>query len=323
MAALAHHQGVRKGAPVELRQVRFFVAVAEDRHFGRAAERMYIAQPALSQHIRRLERELGVLLFDRSARHVHLTPAGEAFLDGARRLLSQADETARQAKLADAGQSGTVRIAVDPFAADRVVPGALRHWSTRRPGVRPLLTAGRRAELLDLLRRHEIDLAVLDGPVTDPALEVTELMEHDAVVLAPSGHRLAAAAEVEIIDLRGEPFVMLDRAIAPGVHDRTIALCDAAGFSPRVELEVADPALVPLAVASGAGIAVLGSHHVPDRTFTGTEVRPLSGLEPLTSVVAVCVRDGATSQAVDFIELLRELTRGVSFRSRTMLTAVS
>src|SRR3954447_3855593 len=141
--------------------MRLFVAVAEDRHFGRAAERMYIAQPALSQHVRRLEHELGVRLFDRSSRHVRLTPAGTAFLDGARRLLSNADETARRAKLAHQGESGAIAIAVDVAAAATVLPAGLRRWAACRPDVRPVLASGRRPELLDLARRREVDLAVL------------------------------------------------------------------------------------------------------------------------------------------------------------------
>jgi DNA-binding transcriptional LysR family regulator len=267
---------VERGAPVELRQIRLFVAVAEDRHFGRAAERMYIAQPALSQHVRRLEHDLGVRLLDRSGRHVRLTPAGNAFLDGARRLLAQTDEAARLARLADVGETGTVAIGVDLAAAAGLLPETLRYWSARRPAVRPVLTAGRRPELLDLLRRRELDLAVLDGPVTDAAFETEALVEHDAVVLVPATHRLADESHVRVPHLRDEDLVLVERTVAPGLHDRTIALCHAAGFSPHVSLEVQEPGLVPLAVASGAGLAVVGSNHVADRSVAGVESRPLA-----------------------------------------------
>ena len=310
-----------RGTPVELRQIRYFVAVAEDRHFGRAAERMYIAQPALSQHIRRLEHELGVRLLDRSGRHVRLTPAGDAFLDGARRLLSQADEAARLARLADVGETGTVAIGVDLAAAAGLLPGALRRWSTRRPAVRPVLTAGRRPELLDLLRRRELDLAMLDGPVTDGAFETEALVEHDAVVIVPTTHRLADQPDVRVAQLCHEDLVLVDRTVAPGMHDRTIALCDAAGFSPRVSLEVQDVELVPLTVASGMGIAVLGSNLVADRTFAGVESRPLAGTDPFTSVLVAWIVDGATRQAVEFVEVLVEFARTAP-RPRPMLTAV-
>lgn len=307
---------------MELRQIRFFAAVAEDRHFGRAAERMYIAQPALSQHIRRLEHELDVRLLDRSGRHVRLTPAGDAFLEGARRLLSLADEAARLARLADVGETGTVAIGIDLAAAAGLLPGALRRWSARRPAVRPVLTAGRRPELLDLLRRRELDLAVLDGPVTDAAFETEALVEHDAVVLVPTTHRLADEPHVRVAQLCDEDLVFVDRTVAPGLHDRTIALCDAAGFSPRVSLEVHEPDLVPLAVASGAGVAVVGSNHVADRTFAGVESRPLADTGPLTSVLVAWIDDGATRQAVEFVELLVEIARDTPRRPRQMLTAV-
>jgi DNA-binding transcriptional LysR family regulator len=307
---------------VELRQIRFFVAVAEDRHFGRAAERMYIAQPALSQHIRRLEHELDVRLFDRSGRHVRLTPAGDAFLEGARRLLAQADETARRARLADAGESGTVTIGVNIAAAGSLLPGALRSWSIRRPTVRPVLTAARRPELLDLLRRHELDLAVLDGPVADAAFETEVLVEYDTVLLLPAAHPLGDEAEVDIGQLSDEEFVLLDRTVAPGLHDRTIAMCDSAGFSPHVSLEVQDPGLVPLAVASGAGVAVTGSNHVADRSFAGVRARPLVGADPMTSVLVAWIDDGATRQTLEFIETLIEVTRDAARRPRAVLTAV-
>ena len=251
-----------------------------------------------------------------------LTPAGDAFLEGARRLLAQADETARRAKLADEGESGTVAIGVDIAAAGSLLPGALRSWSIRKPAVRPVLTSARRPELLDLLRRHELDLAVLDGPVADAPFETEVLIEHDTVLLLPAAHPLADMPNMDITQLRDEQFVLVDRTVAPGLHDRTIAMCDAAGFSPRVSLEVQDPGLVPLAVASGAGVAVTGSNHVADRTVAGVRTRQLVGAEPLTSVLVVWVDDGVTRQTLEFIETLIEDTRAAPRRTRPSLTAV-
>jgi len=293
---------------VELRQVRLFVAVAEDCHFGRAAERMCIAQPALSQHIRRLERELGVRLFDRSSRRVRLTPAGAAFLDGARRMLAHAEEAARGARLAEQGRAGSITIALDPVAAAGLLPAALQRWATIRPTVRPTLVAGRRPELLDLARRREVDVVLLEGPLTDAALQVDVLEEHDAVVLLPAGHRLVERAAVEFSDLRDESFVFVDRTIAPGLHDRTIAECDAAGFSPRIELEVRGLELVPLVVASGTAVAVVGRNHVADRATAGVEARPVGSIEALTSLAIARGRHDAPRQAVEFVALVLELT---------------
>jgi DNA-binding transcriptional LysR family regulator len=268
---------------------------------------MYIAQPALSQHIRRLEHELGVQLFDRSARHVRLTPAGDAFLAPASRLLTQAEEAARRAQLARDGESGTVAIGVDVAAARSILPAALHRWSTRRPDVRPLLTAANRPELLDLLRRRELDLAVLDGPITEAAFSTHELVKQQALVLVPSGHRLAAREAIEPTELCDEPFVMLDRTVAPGVHDPTLALCVDAGFSPRVVLQVRDADLVPLTVAAAIGIAIVGSNHVSDRAFAGVEIRPLVTPHPLGSLVVAWVDDGATRQSREFTQLLIDL----------------
>lgn len=297
---------------MELRQVRFFVAVAEDRHFGRAAQRMYIAQPALSQHVRRLELELGVRLFDRSGRRVRLTPAGEAFLVIAQRLLSQADEAARRARLAQEGVTGTISIGVEPGATLGVVPAALRCWGASRPDVRPVLASGRRAELLDRVWRGEIDVAVLRGPVSDVALASEVLLEHDPVVLLPSGHPLCAHEVLEVARLRDEPFVVVDRTVEPGVHDRTIAMCDAAGFSPRVVAEVDTPALVPLLVASHLGVAVVPQDETVSGVLRDVEVRRLGGAGPIASLVAARAADGATRQAIEFVEVLAGAARAAA-----------
>jgi DNA-binding transcriptional LysR family regulator len=308
---------------MELRQVRFFVAVAEERHFGRAAERMYIAQPALSQHIRRLERELGVRLFDRSSRHVRLTPAGTVFLRGARRLLATADETMRDAVRADEGQLGTISIAVDLAAAGDVLAAALGRWAALRPSVRPSLVAGRRPELLDLARRHDVDVVLVEGPVSDGRLHADVLVEHDTVVLVPAAHRLAAQSSVAFDELRDENFVVIERAVAPGLHDRTIAECDAAGFSPRVQLQVGEPGLVQQVVAAGSCVAVVGTNHVASGTAPGVEVRPLRASEALTSLVVVWDRDHATAQSAEFVRLLVDVTRTSRVRSHGPIGVVA
>src|SRR3954454_17467734 len=247
-------RGQRK--TMELRQIRFFTAVAEERHFGRAAERMYIAQPALSQHIRRLERELGVRLFDRSARHVRLTPAGEAFLQVARRMASQVDEATVAARRAEAGEAGSLGIGVNVSVAAPILSLALRHWSRLRPGVRPRLTSGRAAELVDLVRRRELDVALVDGPVVDRNLPSALVTEDHMVIVLPADHELARRDAVSIRSLMGEQFVAVSRRSSMSLHDRFIELCGAAGFSPDVALEVDDPDLLPLAVAAGLGVGL-------------------------------------------------------------------
>jgi DNA-binding transcriptional LysR family regulator len=292
---------------MELRQIRFFVAVAEDRHFGRAAERMYIAQPALSQHIRRLERELGVQLLDRSARHVRLTPAGEAFLGVARRMLRQVDEGTDAARRAEAGETGSLAVGVNMAVAAPVLSVLLRHWNRVRPAVHPRLTSGCARELVDLVRRRELDLALVDGPVADGGLDSALVMDDRLVVVLPADHPLAHEEMVSLRSLRAERFVAVTRRSSVTLHDRLIELCAGAGFSPDVALEVDDPDLLPIAVTAGLGVGLVASISVAGRPMPGLVWRPLADAGATIPLVAVSARDGATAQTREFLLLVENL----------------
>jgi DNA-binding transcriptional LysR family regulator len=292
---------------VELRQIRFFVAVAEDRHFGRAAERMYIAQPALSQHIRRLERELGVQLFDRSARHVRLTPAGEAFLVVARRMLRQVEEGTDAARRAEAGETGSLAVGVNMSVGAPVLSVLLRHWHRARPAVRPRLTSGSARELVDLVRRRELDLALVDGPVTDGGLDSALVLDDRLVVVLPVDHPLAREEVVPLRALRSERFVAVSRRSSMSLHDRLIELCAAAGFNPDIALEVDDADLLPVAVTAGLGVGLVASISVAGRTMPGLVWRPVADPGAVIPLVAVSARDGATAQTREFLLLVENL----------------
>ena len=194
---------------MELRQIRFFLAVAEERHFGRAAERMNIAQPALSQHLGRLERELGAELFDRSPPQVQLTPAGEAFLEVARRVSRQVDGTTVAAPRSDGGETGSLGLGVHLPVAAPVLSVLLGHWSRLRPAAAPRLTSGRSDELVDLVRRGELDVALVEGPVTDPGLRISLLSETVVAVAAGSGLTTQAQDFLHLVDTlrRGSRFL--------------------------------------------------------------------------------------------------------------------
>ena len=304
---------------MEFRQIKFFMAVAEERHFGRAAERMFIAQPALSQHIRRLERELDVRLFDRSARHVRLTAAGEAFLQVAQRMLRQADEATQAARRAEAGEAGSLGVGMHASVAAPVLSVVLRHWSRLRPGVQPRLTSGRAGELVDLVRRGELDVALVDGPVTDRGLTSTLVVEDQMVILLPAEHTLARQETVSIKSLESEQFVAVSRRSSATLHDRFIELCATAGFSPDVAVEVDDPDLLPLAVAAGLGVGLVAQALVAGRVTPGVVSRPLDDARAAIPLVAVVARQGATAQAQEFLHLVQNLhQRGRPLHSATV-----
>ena len=292
---------------MDLRQIRFFVAVAEDRHFGRAAERMDIAQPALSQDVRRLERDLAVQLLDRSGRQVRLTPAGDAFLEVARRMLRQVDDGTGAARRAEAGEPGRLAVGAHMAVAAPVLSVLLRDWYRVRPAVQPRLTSGRARDLVDLVRRRELDLALVDGPVTDGGLDSAVVIEDPLVVVLPAHHPLAQEEAVSLRSLQRERFVAVARRTSVGLHDRLIELCSAAGFSPEIALEVDDPDLLPVAVAGGLGVALAASVSVVGKSTPGVVSRPVADADATIPLVAVSARDGATAQTREFLLLIENL----------------
>jgi DNA-binding transcriptional LysR family regulator len=289
---------------MELRQIKFFMAVAEERHFGRAAERMFIAQPALSQHVRRLERELEVQLFDRSARHVRLTPAGEAFLEVAQRMARQVDEATTAARRAEAGHTGTLAIGVHLPLAGPLLSNALRHWNRLRPAVHPRLTSGRTPHLIDLVRRHELDIAIVDGPVTDRALTTTPITDDPLVIVLPADHPLTQHQTISFTDLHHQPFITIARHTSMSLHDRLIELCGTANFNPHITLELDDPDLLPMAVTAGLGLAITPSTTITNHLTPGLTSRPLNHPRATIPLIAITAHDHTTTQTQDFLQLL-------------------
>lgn len=296
---------------MELRQIKFFMAVAEERHFGRAAERMSVTQPALSQHVRRLERELGAQLFDRSGRQVRLTPAGEAFLQVANRVSRHVDK-ATAVRGAEAEPRG-LGLGVHLPVAASVLPVLLAHWGRLQPAVRPRLTSGRSDELVDLVRRRELDVALVDGPVTDSGLRSTLVLEDLLVIVLPADHWLAGEDSLTLDSLRGEQFVTPARRSSTNLHDRFAELCRAAAFSPEVAVEVEDPDLLPMAVAAGLGVGLAALGSVTGRALPGLVWRPLADDGATVPLIAVSAEEGITSQTREFLHLIETLRHGSRF----------
>lgn len=304
---------------MELSHIKAFMAVAEEGHFGRAAERMYITQPALSQHVRRLERELGEQLFDRSARQLRLTQAGEAFLQVATRVSRQVDKATATAPRPDGGETGGLGLGVHMPVAAPVLSVLLGHWTRLRPATQPRLTSGRSDELVDLVRRRELDVALVDGPVTDPDLNSTLVLEDELVVVLPAQHPLAREHSVTFGSLREEQFVTVARRSSMSLHDRFIELCGAAGFSPGIALEVDDLDLLPMAVAAGLGVGLAASLSVTGKTLPGLVWRPLADDRATFPLVAITARQGITAQTQEFLHLVETLRRGSRFLPLTTI----
>jgi DNA-binding transcriptional LysR family regulator len=286
---------------VELRHIRCALAVAEARHFGRAAERLFITQPALSQHIRNLERELRCQLFDRSARSVTLTPAGEVFIAGARIVLRDTDALVLSTRAAQVGETGTIAVGLDLASSESLLTQVLGAWAANCQGVRPRLASGRRSDLVDAVHNHDLDVALVDGPLLVPWATITTLRTVALGVILPVGHRLARQVTLDVGDLAGERLIGFPQGTAPGVHDALVSVYASAGLGYEVGLELDEPALVRMAVRAGLGLTVMAG--VDEAVLPeGLVVVPLADERAVVPVVAVW-RPDCSIQARAFVRM--------------------
>jgi LysR family transcriptional regulator, hca operon transcriptional activator len=204
---------------VELRHLRYFVAVAEELNFTRAAARLRTAQPSLSQQIRRLEGEVGVQLLERTNRRVQLTAAGRAFLREARELLNHADRAVQAAVRADAGQMGTLSVGVMPAAEIQILPRILPAVASRLPDVKLSLHSVPFADTLAGLRNQSLDVSFLWAPIEEPDLKTYEVLKQRVLVALPAGHPLARLSRVPLERLREFPCVAPSRRAPPPLLD--------------------------------------------------------------------------------------------------------
>ncbi|GHE91180.1 LysR family transcriptional regulator [Amycolatopsis deserti] len=242
---------------MELRHLRYFTAVADTCHFGKAAERLHMAQPALSHAIRQLEAELGAPLFTRTTRQVRLTPAGEFLLAEARRVLDTVEDSVRGVRRIADGRLGLVRVGFTGTSAFSHLPRIARAVKRDLPGVAvevhaDLLTPAQ----CDGLRNGDLDLAVLRPPAQGEDIDLHTLEVEPLILAVPADHRLAVEPVVSVADLRTESFISYASKDSV-VNDAVMRSCQAAGFSPRREHEAAGTAVLLALVAGGLGIAVL------------------------------------------------------------------
>ncbi|SEG90647.1 transcriptional regulator, LysR family [Actinacidiphila yanglinensis] len=294
---------------MDLRHLRYYVAVAEERHFGRAAERLHMAQPPLSQAIRRLETELGVELLHRTTRRVDLTEAGRAYLERARAILAEVDEAGHLARQVAAGVVGRLAIGCVGSATYSLLPALSRHLSARLPGV----DFSFRGEMLapdqaDALRAGTIDVALLRPPVAEPSL-VAHLLRRDRLVVAlPSEHALAGRRQVRAADLAGTDLIVHSSARRSVMYEVVLRLLHDAGVEPRIRHEVGETSTLVTLVAGGLGAAVV-PEPVTALSLPGVVYRPL--VRPATTVELVVAHraDRAEPHLVRAVEGIREVVR--------------
>jgi len=281
---------------VELRQLRYFVAVAEELHFHRAAERLHISQPPLSQQIRALEEELGFALLVRTRRRVELTPAGAAFLRDARAILGELDGAVAGARRIDAGLTGRLRINFVGSALFSTVPGTVERFRRSRPGVALELRERATADQLRAVRAGVADVGLVRPPIEDDdSLRVETVLRERTVAALPAAHPLAELRRVPLRRLAAEPLVLFPRDQAPGFHDLLIDSLAGSGSAPRV-IQIAPEMLTIIGlVAAGTGVSLVPAS-VARLALDGVAYRPVTGA-PLSELVAI-TRAGDDSELV-------------------------
>ena len=246
---------------MQLDQLRYFVAVAEELHFRRAAERLHISQPPLSFHIKALEQELGTQLLNRNTRQVSLTDSGAAFLIRAKRILSDVAEAAEEVGRISAGRAGSLRIgftistSFHPFFCDSVF-----RYRRAYPEVTVSLSENVSERQIDVLLEGRLDVGFLRGRFDQVAgLTMTALTREALVLALHRSHPLASRASVSPSSLRSEPFISYPANAGVGIYRQILALCERAGFEPRVVQEALEPSVIMGLVAAGLGVAIVPS----------------------------------------------------------------
>lgn len=290
---------------MDLRRVRHFAALAETLNFSRAAERLHIAQPALSVSIRKLESELGTRLFERTSSGVVLTASGEATLLEAHRLLHRGDEFVRAARDAAQGTSGQLRIGFVGSAIDRVIPALIPSFRRQYPRVQLVLAQSTSAQIMAMLFEDGLDIGIVRTPLRHAYGAALHFVQRDRFVVAlPAAHPFASASRIRLMDLAAEPFVMYSRAQSSGLYAYAMGACAAAGFTPNVTQEANQITAVLALVESGLGLAlvpeVVRGQRAPHVVYLDCDLVP-HGVE--TALAVAILPSSASAAAHRFVEL--------------------
>jgi len=243
---------------MELRHLRYFVGVAEEEHYGRAAERLHVAQPALSRQIQDLEKEIGFPLFDRLPRGVRLSAAGKLFLTDVRRILQEVEEAKLRAERVAKGMAGTLRVGfMETVSWHGVLPEVLRRFRKRQPDVELQLHAMRSLLQIEGVRSGRLDAGFIFSPTRmDDDLAQKPVARYKTILAAPKGHPLTKRAKVRLRDLQDVPFAWISRWVNPGYYDGLMHECFRGGLkSPRIVQEGVDQAMTLGLVACRMGFA--------------------------------------------------------------------
>ncbi len=296
---------------MELRHLRYFIAVAEELHFTRAAERLHIGQPPLSHAIQVLEADVGARLLERTKRWVRLTEAGKLFLADARKILAMAEQAVETARRAERGETGELRIGftystpLTPLFAE-----VINRYRQEFPLVTLTLHEMATMRQLDAIGERTLDLGFTRPPeVAVPAgIKLTSLREDPLMLVLPTGHPLAAKAAIEIRELEDESFVMYPPGAGTGIYPQILRLCRAAGFVPRIGQTAGEASTIIGLVAAGSGVTLLPASFDRIR-MDGVCYRPITDRDA-TTMLLLAQRDGEHAPLIDaFVALVTDAAK--------------
>ncbi len=271
---------------MELRHLRYFRMVATELHFGRAAEKLHIAQPPLSKQIQQLELELGFELFARTKRSVALTPAGEVFLVEVDRIFKNLDRAIDIGRKTSRGELGQISIGFVGSATYNILPVMLQQFRDRYPHVQIELHELTTDRQLIWLREGKIDLGLIRPPIIDSDVTVEVVFEEPLIVALPVNHRLATVESIDLSLLATEPFILFPRQLAPGLYDPIITICRAAGFSPMVVQECIQIQTIISLVSANMGVSIVPKS-TQDIQRQGVIYKPILDDTPAASIALI------------------------------------
>jgi DNA-binding transcriptional LysR family regulator len=289
----------------ELRHLRYFVAVAEELNFSRAARRLHMAQPPLSVAIRQLEAELGTDLFQRSSREVTLTEAGRTLLDGARRTLTEADRAVAAARRAGAGELGSLRVAFSWSARFETLPSLGHALREQYPDLELLTEEMWNSRMIPALRAGAIDVAISLVPEVAGDLRYDHVRAEEVVALLAAAHPLADEPAIELGSLAEEAFVLFPRELAPRLYDAFVGLCRRAGFEPTLRKDSFHTDW-ELGLLADVPVVALVPQSVARDLPAGVVALPLTGPREQLETIAVSRGDDASPVLATFLEIARE-----------------
>jgi DNA-binding transcriptional LysR family regulator len=296
---------------VELRHVRYFLAVAEHLNFSKAAQQLHIAQPPLSRQIQQLEADLGVLLFLRNKRHVELTRAGHVFLDEARKLVVQAGHAAEAARHAQKGESGGVRIGI-ASGLGGVAGRAVAEYCRRFPAINIECKDVFSTVQNDALHKREIDVGFLRPPIDQVNLDCELLFEEEFVVILPKTHRLAKRKSLRLKDVADEPLIIFDRTFSSGLYDKILGLYSRQGLTPHFTVAHVEAHEEAGAIMVATGKAIfIGAGAIVTRSVHGIDLASvrLNETEAKIEVYMAWRKDEESTAVLSFLDSVRRVLR--------------